>query len=528
MAGVAHTDDGTKCQIGMALTLLRESRRLVRDPERYELVQAIGVAQATAGDVDGAVETMKSIAMPVQVDVGLRKVATILAGRGDAEGAERIVRMIRDDAKDYASDYAPQEPLAWRDLGNAYARAGKKQLAAIAYAGAVRALAEKGSGPHAAMDLAEVAKAQYRLGDQAAAGRTFEKAVERALAVKDRTLSSIALKEVAKAQARSGDVAAALGTLRRIPDANDIDFATGELAVIQSEGGEIEKSRQTANRITHAGAAAKCWLEIARVQARRKEHSGARESLALAIRCANETNNLEWVIDITRDVASLQAEMGGKKESAATFQKVLRILDKGDAIPNRQHRCVSVAVALGKAGFRELSDDTFKKASKLAGRNELGIRDQELQAIFKSAGIAVIAKAQAEAGLFPEAVQTAKMIGDEFQRELTLSEIGERQAARGDLEGALETAGLISTKAHRDYVHYAVATAELDRGEWRSALERGVGMTDSYWKGLVLYRTGRVQARSDADGAIRWCHELKSAEVRARALLGIAEGILDR
>ena len=183
---------------------------------------------------------------------------------------------------------------------------------------------------------------------------------------------------------------------------------------------------------------------------------------------------------------------------------------------------------MGKAGFRELSVDTFKKALKLPGVNDLRIKDKELQGIFNTARISVIAGEQAEAGLFPEAIDTAKRITDEFQRNLTLVEIGRRQATRGDLQGALDTAGLVGNKRQTDLISYEVASAELDQGEWQAALKRGLSMEDGFWKALVLRKAGRVQAKSDLDAAIEWCNQQKSAEVRARALLGIAEGLLDR
>jgi hypothetical protein len=44
----------------------------------------------------------------------------------------------------------------------------------------------------------------------------------------------------------------------------------------------------------------------------------------------------------------------------------------------------------------------------------------------------------------------------------------------------------------------------------------------------VVEGAGRAQAKTDLDSALQWCKQQKSAEVRARALLGIAEGVLDR
>jgi tetratricopeptide (TPR) repeat protein len=518
LSASAEKDD----EIATVRKLLRESRQLVSG-ESYELVQAIGLAQAKAADADLALQTMKSVKDPRQIDVGLRRLAVVLAERGDSEGAVRILKMIKDEKDGYAA----QEPIAWQEMGNAYAGAGKKQLAAAAYAEAVRAFAEKSGGWLAAEDLSRVAEAQFRLGEQVAAKQTFQKAIECALAEKDRSLSLIGLGEVAEAQARTGAAAEALQSLRLMKDECEIDYGTGNVAVIQARRGEFKEAQQTVSRIKRAGTAARSWLEIARVQAQRKEHASATESLATAIRKGGETKDVEWAIEFAQDVASFQAEIGDKKGSQATFEQALRILDK-EAVRHREFAYRKLAVAMGKAGFRELSGETFKKSLKLAGVNDLGIKDKELQDVFKTAAISVIAKAQAEAGVVPEAIQTAKMIGDEFQRELTISDIGEQQARRGDLRGALATAELLGDKRLKDWVNYAVATAELDRGQWQAALKRGLSMEDSYWKALVLQRAGRAQARSDLDGAMAWCTQQKSAEVRARALLGVAEGVLDR
>jgi tetratricopeptide (TPR) repeat protein len=504
--------------------LLRESRQLVNDPEEYDMVQAIGLAYARAGDVDLALQTMESIKKPIQIDVGLRRLAVALAEQGDSEGAERIVKKIKDDTKGYAA----QEPIAWLGLGNAYAKAGERKRAGAAYAEAARAIADKSGGHSAAEDLAEVAEAQSRLGDQAAAQATFKKAVECAVADKDRSLSAIALMKVAETQARTGAAAEALKSLQSIKDATDIDRGTGNVAVAQAQRGEFKEARQTAGQVKDAGIAARTLLEIARVQVQKKELDGATESLGAAIRRGEETTDAEWVVEITQDVASLHVEMGDKKEGQASFEKALQILDKTDGIRYRELCYRKLAVAMGKAGFRDQSVETFKRALKLAGKNDLGIKDKELQDVFNTAGVCVIAKAQAEAGLYTEAILTAKTVRDDFQRDLTLGEIGERQAERGDVEGALETAGLLGDKRRRAGIDYAVATAQLDGGKWQAALKRGLGMDDGFWKALVLRRAAKAQAVTDVDGAMQWCEEQKSPEVRARALLGIAEGMLER
>ncbi len=504
--------------------LLRESLQLVDDPERYELVQAIGLAYARAGDAELALQAMKSIKKPLQIDVGLRMLAVVLAAQGDPDRAERIVGMIKDDAKDYAA----QEPIAWLGLGNAYGNAGKRERAAAAYAQAARAFTDKANGWRAAEKLSEVAEAQSGLGDQPAAQDTFSKAVECALAEKDQSLSTIALKEVAEAQARTGAVADALKCLQSIKEADDVDSGTGKVAVVQARRGESKEAEQTASRIKHAGIAARAWLEIARAQAQRKDCAAATESLAEAIRRGDKTTNAEWAVAFVQDVASLQVEIGEKKEGQSSFEKALQILEKDDSIRDREFCFRKLAMAMGKAGFRDQSVETFKKALKLAGVNELGIKDQELQGVFNAAGVSVIAEAEAEAGLYAEAIQTAKMIRDEFQRDLTLENIGEQQARSGDLEGALETAGLLGDRSRRAGIDYAVATAELDQGRWQAALKRGLGMDDGYLKALLLRRAARAQAATDLEGAMQWCNEQKSPEVHARALLGIAEGALDR
>jgi len=325
-----------------------------------------------------------------------------------------------------------------------------------------------------------------------------------------------------------GAVAEAFHTLQLTNDAYSMDSGAGDIAIIQAQQGDSKVARQTASRIKHSGTAARSWLELARVQAQRKEEASATDSLGLAIRKGDEIKNPEWAIGFLQDIASLQAEIGSKKESQSTFQKALQILDRNDAIPHRHAYYRRLALDMGKAGFRELSVETFQKALKLSGVNDLGIKDKELQGIFQTAAISVTAEAQAKAGLITEAIQTAKRISDDFQRDLTIAEIGEQQALRGDLQGALDTAKLLRDKGRRDWIHYAVADIELDRGEWKAALKRGLNMEDSYKKALILRRAGRTQARNDFGSAMQWCRQLQSPEVRARALLGIAEGILDR
>jgi tetratricopeptide (TPR) repeat protein len=514
--------------------LLRQAQKLVDDPASDELVQAIAVAQVKAGDTTGAVQTIQSLTESSQVDVGFRMLTEALAEAGKLTRAEQIVAMIRDTADGYCT----QTHLAWLAIGHGHAKAGNRKAAALAFSRAVQATVSKEKDWLAADRLCEVATAQAGMADRKAARATFRRATECARAEKDPDFSQIALNSIAEAQARSGDFAQAFKTVDRLKDQS---ATWSNIAVIQAEMGAFKAAQQTTGRIEHRGTRGRAWLRIAEAQRRKGHCAGATESLKRAVQAWNEMEGpsrkasalqdgyrLEADMAFLQDVASFQAALGEKTAAEETFNEARRILDKAVKVGSREYDYRTLGVALGKAGFRKTSMGCFKKALALAGALDLGIKDRDLQETFQTAAVAVIAKAQAEAGFFPEALQTAKLIKDDFQRELTTSQVGEEQANHGDIQGAWRTAKELSSKGRQDWIRYAIAVAQLDKGDWKTALKTALAMEDSYWKGIVLRQIGERQARTDFQGALNWCNKQRSPEVRARALLGIAEGILAR
>ena len=338
----------------------------------------IAVAQAEAGDMDGAFATARSIDNAGLRAWALRYIVVAQAEAGDMDGAFATARSI-DDAWYRAG--------ALGDIAEAQAEAGDMD-------GAFATARSIDDAWYRAGALGDIAEAQAEAGDMDGAFAT-------ARSIDDAGFRAQAFRDIAVAQAEAGDMDGAFATARSIGNADWRAGVFRGIAVAQAEAGDMDGAFATARSIDDAWYRAGALGDIAEAQAEAGDMDGA-------FATARSIDDAGFRAQAFRDIAVAQAEAGDMDGAFATARNIDNAIYRALAFRR-------IAVAQVEAGDM---DGAFATA-----RN---IDDAEDRA-WALRGIAV---AQAEAGDFRDAMKTAMGIENNHVRAVALTAIAQYLVAR--------------------------------------------------------------------------------------------------
>jgi tetratricopeptide (TPR) repeat protein len=225
---------------------------------------------------------------------------------------------------------------------------------------------------------------------------------------------------------------------------------------------------------------------------------------------------------ILGEVAGVRAAHGDGAGAERVIRRALEALGTDRETRAQGFALEKIATAQMKLGHRDAARKTFAKA--IAAIDEKNRR--------------IVVWAQAKAGDIEGALETARRLTG-GPRAQGLEFIAQVQATRGDYKGALATAQGIEYPEVRATALAQVASAQRAAGDLAGAAKtfaKAVQVAHTSVPGLFdqaiarpLYAVAYQQARSgDARTAWQWARREKSNFARARALLGVAEGMLDR
>ncbi len=426
----------------------------------------------------------------------LREIASTQSGAGDLSGASVTLRETREIVMDFRDENPRNEAMI--EIARYQARAGDIE-GALKTAGLVwregyrdsamrvivEAQLEKGHMQEAMNSaqrngtthltvrlMTQIAVAQAKAGDRAGATRTLEQARQVAAAVAQVWEKSQSSQFIATAQSKIGDLRGAQQTAENIQHPDWKEFALEGVAVAQAEAGDVPAAFKTAEGIRNDQRKALTLRAIGKVQAQKGNVQGALQTAA-AIQ-----NNLAraWVL---RDVAAVQA------------------------------RAKEIKTALKTAA--SIQED-----------------------FIRAEGLREIAAIQLTSGDMPGALQSVATI-PRIGKSLALRELAAAQAKLGDVQSALRTAGSIQddSQAWQPWAFRDIAVAQAAAGDLQGAI-RTVDMIQDVRFEYVLsgsaarWVVGAQAKRGDVRAALEWADNQKSAARKALALLGVAEGILER
>ena len=422
--------------------------------------------------------------------------------------------------------------------------------------------------------LADMAGLQARLGDRDAAKKLFEQ-VSAMVAAMDESQQSREWRFVTGAAARAGEVDEAIGTVRRIPAANQAwDNAIQQVATaLARQRFEKEALRVAAmvedqemksrlgvtllEELALAYGAAGNIPEALRVVERMKGPSS--QVTALLGRFQLQMNYDYPNNSAAQGIAMLQAKAGDQALAKKTLQRatdLIASMPEDTPAWSRALALTKLACAQARLGefanarkTREKIQDETGKAIALAtlirqltraGRakeamaeiDPLPVGTTKVHALtFLGAGQAEAGDQKAARASFQQAHLLIEQLSEEEDRMSQGSILATVRAEAGDYEGAIQTAKTYNPENTLVYANIAFAHAKA--GDFTGALEIAEKLKNrprqgpDWWKLRILQATAERQAQSgDSKAALEWIGRLDSHLSRAHALMGLAEGTL--
>lgn len=325
---------------------------------------------------------------------------------------------------------------------------------------------------------------QLQMGDRAGAQVT-------AAGIPDPEKRTSALIEIAVAERKAGDKAGASRTLtqaRTIAAAAPAAVrpaALTNVAVAQLEAGDKAGLRATVPLLARAAAAVPAPAEraghlgtVAGLQAKLGDRAISQATFKRAIRDAetalsrakDPNNDVPYVAMTLCNLATLQAGAEDKVGARATFVRTRKAIDRVQSLVYRATYRATLALAEVDAGEAEAARADFVAADEFAAR--CTGPTQQCGAFIEVAGFrgkagdrsgqrASLLKAKRAASRNPDAIAAA----------LDLMLVGVEQAETGDFAGARETAGGITEGEYRCLVLIAVGKGQAKTGDRGGALK---------------------------------------------------------
>ncbi len=298
----------------------RKTATLIKnDSLRNQALAHLARWQATAGEVDDALDTAHAVTNPARRGVVLASIAWARALRGDWVGADNNFEQARQAAA--TSEDETEKVRALTQIAETQQMAGNKISAARTLDQAEAALAEM--EPNADRDSlrAELAKVQAKAG-------LVDEAFQTKHEITEERMQRRALGSIAKAQAEAGDLETAKFTIDAIPDSFDKDdfdkmFALSVVALGYSNVGAFDEALETVSRMPRGHfLRAHTLASIASAQAWRQDTTNAKETFRQALEEAGMVENEGMRAQAMRIVAVSLAETGNTAEALQTAEKI--------------------------------------------------------------------------------------------------------------------------------------------------------------------------------------------------------------
>ena len=188
-----------------------------------------------------------------------------------------------------------------------------------------------------------------------------------------------------------------------------------------------------------------------------------------------------------------------------------------------QDQLLGLLRELAKAGKREEARKTLDALERRGAPADFAARFHWLREI---------AVARAVVGDFEGALGMAASIPNALLREEAWAGIAVALAQSGDLGAAERTLAPVEDPDIRGYALEAIAPEQAKAGDFAGAVRSAtVSWEEGHdlGKGRTLQRVAALQAKAgEGQQALAWARRLPSTEVRTWALIGLAEGLLER
>jgi hypothetical protein len=518
--------------------ILREAGEIIlKQPEHQNYwtqhaLLRLGDVQIRAGDFDGALRSIRACGYPYGRDRGLDRLAEALARHGNMERASDIVRLM-DFYDGWRRDDLDRVQLCWVDhlIDSGDLRRARKAIDLVK------------SHEYRADGLRKLAVAYGKSSDAVQATELFARALDAAAGLKDELGRVRALSEIADAQLSVGQADAAKETIRRLAetvewkapqakvsalreaavltakakdeptshrlfrqaikalDAIDKRSKIGELhrlAMAQAGVGHIDDALKTAAMIEHSvsdfaqdAPREEALVAIAVAQLKANDPDGAvRSALAVKYFLQYRDDAIHKVVDYQIARRDLKAALTEVDHIHNASRKAAAILKVAIAHARSRDRRAAAAVAAGI----ELTQRDREQLPEILGKNAFHYRLPHSWGVCYDSGLAFTL------GSHRMAVERAADVAEKAMKLYQV--LGERPG---------KSYAILFNEIRWEEVIQALARAHAASGDPSEALA---------WAEQIG-SNGKIKSEEDRD-------TLWAVEQRIFALIGLAEGILDR
>lgn len=434
---------GSQVEAGKLEAAIKTADRIADKSWRGQALQRIVEGYLNSGDLNRAIEISESIEPTYYHVMALGSIAVTQAQRGAHETARSTLAA----AIEYAQ--VKEEQLVLLPIIAGFqVKTGEIDSAFET----LQSLQESGKY----WGFRNIPKALAEQGE-------FAKAVDTANMIEDKNDRASALQSIAQEQVKARRYDAALETVKLYEklglDETSFDFLRKEtlhdIAVSQAQDGELKAALETARTIENPEFKEKAQADISIYQAQTKNYAAALE-IAQSVEGSHSRARALW------NIAAIQAEAGEFDAAIATAQGIKKVLDysRNSALQN-------------VAEWQEYSGQG--KAARSTVAFVIGIapvvKEAEEEKPDQAEVMAAIATAQAEAGYFEDAYDTASRIDRiKFSTQafgaiaVALSRAGKHNEAMSELYKLFEEAQGLNSAAARtlSLQNIAAALAQID------------------------------------------------------------------
>jgi len=472
------------------LAQIRQAANGLGDPsanERASLLQSVAAAQAAAGDVAAASQTISGIPASGIWSRSAYVVALALADRNDFAGAYRTIDGMDDDPY-YHAFYKVQIQVA-------------------------------------------VAKIQAKTGAHVASREAFAKAVALASGLSaergdNGTPRGSSLKAISLAMAEAGEVDDAFQTAELIGDSFEHTAALAQLGLALARSGDEPGAKKAAQLLDAGAARADILIELARMKIAVHDIRDARIMLTDATRMGGDPDLITLVYAELGDLpGALAAAARGGFESYASIVKALYSQGRSKEI-NKVLQDVNSTATVNlftkrAEALKEIAT-AQAEAGDLAGarRTTESIQEQS----WRERALEAIAKIELAKGDVNSALRTASRITDGSERYEVFEPLSRALVAAGDIPGALQLAQSFGPEPYTMHARILVAIAETQAkmGDPAGARKTLARIQDSCVEGSGPVAFAQAEA-GDIKGAI--AAGTQGGSVDSATLAGVVRSI---
>lgn len=355
-------------------------------------------------------------------------------------------------------------------------------------------------------------------------------------------------------QVRQGDISGALTTFEKFGKDFQRNSLLSQIAVAQAKKGDTIGALKTADQVgrTKTNIRAQVLISVAGEFAKAGRTRDAATTFDEAIDAtADDPDSLR--APILSQIAVWQAVTGNPAASSLTFEQALEAAGNLEG-RSRTSSLRQIGVQQVKSGFLEWAlqiadqipeghdrDILLSSIARAQAKKDIAsslVTGEQIQnESVKDGHLSVIAEKQAAAGDFQAAFETMEKIREDYWksrtwRNLALLQFREAEdpaSAKTSISKAVLAARNVEDESIRINLLASVAATQAKIGDQVGALQTVNSIEIDGYRGQSLSGIARTQAQAGGwEAALAWASQEGSPRVRAMALLGVAQGMLDQ